>query len=488
LHTWAINAEILSRRGPAARFLCYNSGEDIIMSTLLIRNAVLLATMDDARREIAGGALFARDGVIEAVGPGDALPQSADRVLDLHDCLVLPGLVNTHHHLYQTLTRALPAAQDATLFNWLRALYPIWANLTAEALHASSLLGMAELMLSGCTTASDHHYIFPNDCRLDEQIRAAQEIGIRFHASRGSMSLGESRGGLPPDRCVEDEDAILRDTERLITAYHDPRPHAMLRIVVAPCSPFSVTPDLMRESARLARAYGVALHTHLAETLDEEHFCLERFGRRPVDLAADLDWIGPDVWYAHSVHVNGAEIDRMARTGTGAAHCPTSNMRLASGIAPVKAMLAAGVKVGLGVDGSASNDGSHLLAEARQAMLLQRVAARSPAGDGDPAALTARQALALATRGGAAVLGRDDIGALAPGRACDLIALRLDRLAYAGALHDPLAAAIFCAPQTVDYSVINGRVVVEQGQLTTVELEPLIERHNRISRALVSRS
>lgn len=448
------------------------------MSTLLIRNATLLATMDNTRREIRGGGVFARDGVIEAVGSASELPQSADQVLNLDGYLVLPGLVNCHHHLYQTLTRAVPGTQDAVLFDWLRTLYPIWARLTPEAMYTSSLVGMAELILSGCTTASDHHYIYPNGCKLDDQIRAAREIGIRFHASRGSMSLGESRGGLPPDRCVEDEAAILKETERLIQEYHDPRPYAMMRIVVAPCSPFSVSPELMRESAALARAYKVRLHTHLAETHDEEVFCLERFGRRPVDYAADLDWAGPDVWYAHVVHVNSSEITRMAAGGSGVAHCPSSNMRLASGIAPIKAMLAAGVKVGLGVDGSASNDGSHLLAEARQAMLLQRVS-------GDPCALTARQALELATRGGAAVLGRDDIGALEPGRSADLVALRLDRLAYAGALHDPLAAAVFCAPQGVDYSVINGRVIVDQGHLTTIDLGPVVERHNRISLEMI---
>jgi cytosine/adenosine deaminase-related metal-dependent hydrolase len=434
--------------------------------------------MDDARREIRGGGVFARDGVIESVGPTAELPQSADQVLDLDGYLVLPGLVNCHHHLYQTLTRAVPGTQDAVLFDWLRTLYPIWARLTPEAMYTSSLVGMAELILSGCTTASDHHYIFPNGCKLDDQIRAAREIGIRFHASRGSMSLGESKGGLPPDRCVEDESAILKETERLIQAYHDPRPYAMMRIVVAPCSPFSVTPELMRESAALARAYNVRLHTHLAETHDEEVFCLERFGRRPVDYAADLDWAGPDVWYAHVVHVNPSEIERLAACGSGVAHCPSSNMRLASGIAPIKAMVAAGVKVGLGVDGSASNDGSHLLGEARQAMLLQRVL-------GDPCALTARQALELGTRGGAAVLGRDDIGALQPGRAADLIALRLNRLPYAGALHDALAAAVFCAPQGVDYSVINGRVIVDQGHLTTIDLGPVVERHNRISLQMI---
>lgn len=448
------------------------------MSTLLVKHADLLVTMDDDRRRIPDGGLFVRDGAIARVGPTAELPDTADRVVDARGMIVLPGLVNTHHHLYQTLTRAVPPAQDATLFQWLKTLYPIWAGMTTEAVYTSALVGLAELMLSGCTTASDHLYIYPNDCRIDDEVRAAQEIGIRFHASRGSMSLGESQGGLPPDSVVEDEDFILRDTRRAIETYHDPKPYAMLRVVVAPCSPFSVTPELMREAAALARSYGVRLHTHLAETLDEERFCLRQFGRRPVEYAEDLGWVGDDVWHVHCVHLNGEEIGLFARTGTGVCHCPSSNMRLASGIAPVRAYLDTGVRVGLGVDGSASNDSSHLLAEARMALLLQRVS-------GNPAGLSAEEALWLATRGGAQVLGRDDIGQLAPGGAADFIGVRLDRLDYAGALHDPLAALVFCTPQRVDLSVINGRMVVEDGHLLTVDLGPVIERHNRISRELV---
>ena len=448
------------------------------MPTLLVRNAEVLVTLDGQRRELAGGGLFIRDGWIEQVGLAHELPAEADEVLDLRGHVVFPGLVNTHHHLYQTLTRAVPAAQDANLFQWLTTLYPIWANLTPEAVYVSALTGLAELALSGCTTAFDHLYIYPNGARLDDEIRAAQEIGLRFHASRGSMSLGESQGGLPPDRVVETEPFILQDTQRLIEHYHDASPGALLRLVVAPCSPFSVTADLMRESAALARSMGVRLHTHLAETLDEEQFCLEKFGHRPVAYMETLDWIGDDVWYAHSVHVNDAEIALYGRTGCGVAHCPSSNMRLASGIAPVGKYRAAGVKVGLGVDGSASNDSSHLLAEARQAMLLARVL-------GDPGAMTARQALELATLGGAAVLGRDDIGSLALGKCADFFALDLHRLAYAGALHDPVAAALFCAPQTVDYNVVHGRVIVRQGRLTTVDTGPLVERHNRLARAMV---
>jgi cytosine/adenosine deaminase-related metal-dependent hydrolase len=462
------------------------------MSTLLLRHAEVLVTLDAERREIRDGGLLARDGFIEQVGPTAELPLTADEVLDLRGHVVLPGLVNTHHHLYQTLTRAVPAAQNANLFGWLKTLYPIWANLTPAAIRVSTLVGLAELALSGCTTASDHLYIFPNGCRLDDEIEAARKIGLRFHAARGSMSLGEAKGGLPPDRVVEDEAFILKDTRRLIERYHDPRPGALLRIVVAPCSPFSVTPDLMREAAALARSYHVHLHTHLAETLDEETFCLQTFGARPTAYAEQLGWLGEDVWHAHAVHVNGPEIVQFARTGTGVAHCPTSNMRLASGIAPVQAYRAAGVKVGLGVDGSASNDGSHLLAEARQAMLVARLALaeeerRPRTADGGPRSqLTAREALELATLGGAAVLGRDDIGVLAPGKCADFFSVNLNRLDFAGAWHDPVAAVLFCAPPKADYTVVHGRCVVSEGRVATVDLGPVIERHNAIARAMVN--
>lgn len=462
------------------------------MSTLLVKHAAVVVTMDDARREIVDGGLFVRDNVIVQVGRTDELPPMADTILNLRDHILLPGLVNTHHHLYQTLTRVM--AQDSNLFAWLTTLYPIWANLTDEAIYVSTLTGLAELLLSGCTTSSDHLYIYPNDCTLDSQIRAAQEIGMRFHAARGSMSLGESKGGLPPDRVTEDEAFILQDSQRLIEQYHDATRFAMLRVVLAPCSPFSVTPDLMRESAKLARAYGVRLHTHLAETLEEEEFCLATFGKRPVAYVESLGWTGDDVWHAHCVHMSAPEIELFGRTQTGVAHCPNSNMRLASGIAPVLAWQQQGVPVGLGVDGSASNDGSHLLAEARQALLLQRVAphrylAEPPGGrggfGGKPDALSARQALELATRGGAAVLGRDDIGHLAPGMAADFIAINLNQLAYTGSLHDPVAAVIFNQPQNVAYAVVNGRVVVADGRLTTLDLPPHIERHNQIAKAMI---
>jgi 8-oxoguanine deaminase len=450
------------------------------MATLLVKNAEILVTMDGERHEIRDGGMFIRDGWIEAVDASETLVKEADEILDLKGHIVLPGLINTHHHLYQTLTRVLPAAQDADLFNWLKTLYPVWAGMTPDDMRISTRLGLAELALSGCTTASDHHYIFPNGCRLDDQIEAAKDVGLRLHASRGSMSLGESDGGLPPDSVVEDEDFILEDTQRVIDAYHDPHPGAMTRIVVAPCSPFSVTQDLMRESAALARANGVHLHTHLAETLDEEEFCLEEFGERPLAYAEMLDWAGDDVWFAHAVHINPEEVKRMASGGMGVAHCPSSNMRLASGIAPIRRYLAHDVKVSLGVDGSASNDCSHMIAEVRLAMLLSRVGqAVNPDIDGQSELLTARQALEMATLGGASVLGRSDIGSLEPGKCADFIAIRLERLEYAGAMHDPVAALLFCSPVQVDYNYVNGRAVVSDGRMQTLELEPLIESHNK---------
>ncbi len=452
------------------------------MTTLLVKNIHTLVTMDDERREIRDGAIFVRDNVIEQVGLTADLPERADDVLDLKGRhVVLPGLVNTHHHLCQSLTRVIPTAQDHELFDWLTVLYPIWKHLTAEGLFVSTQLGIAELLLSGCTTASDHHYIYPNDCTLDAQIEAAQQTGIRFHASRGSMSVGESKGGLPPDAVVETEDFILKDTQRLIETYHDPNPNAMLRITVAPCSPFTVSIDLMREAATLARSYkNVRLHTHLAETQPDVAYSLEHFGLRPGDYAEDVGWIGEDVWHAHCVHLSDDAIDKFGRTGTGVAHCPSSNLRLGSGIARVRLMLDKGVPVGLGVDGSASNDSGHLLSEARMALLVARA-------NQDPAAMTARESLEIATRGGARVLGRiNDIGSIEVGKAADFIAFNIDTVAFAGALHDVVAALVFCTPPSVDYSVINGRVVVREGQLTTLDLPPLIARHNHIAQQLVN--
>ncbi|QBQ97679.1 8-oxoguanine deaminase [Paraburkholderia pallida] len=446
--------------------------------TLLVKNADMLVTMDDARREIRGGGIFVEDNRIVAVGPTESLPATADEVIDASGHIITPGLVNTHHHMYQSLTRAVPAAQDAELFGWLTNLYKVWANLTPEMIEVSTLTAMAELLLSGCTTSSDHLYIYPNGSRLDDSIRAAQQIGMRFHASRGSMSVGQKDGGLPPDSVVESEDAILADTQRLIETYHDEGRYAMLRVVVAPCSPFSVSRDLMRESATLARHYGVSMHTHLAENVNDIAYSREKFGMTPAEYAEDLGWVGRDVWHAHCVQLDEHGIGLFGRTGTGVAHCPCSNMRLASGIAPVKKMRLAGVPVGLGVDGSASNDGAQMVAEARQAMLLARV------GFG-PDAMTAREALEIATRGGAQVLGRDDIGALAPGMAADFVAFDLRQPLFAGALHDPVAALVFCAPSQVALSVIGGRIVVKEGVLQTVELGPVIERHNRLAGQLV---
>jgi cytosine/adenosine deaminase-related metal-dependent hydrolase len=446
--------------------------------TLLVRNADVLVTMDEARREIPGGGLFAEGNRITAVGRTRELPESADRILDLAGHVVVPGLVNTHHHMYQSLTRALPAAQDSGLFEWLEALYPVWARMTPEMLRISTQTAMAELILSGCTTSSDHLYLFPNGCRLEDSIQSAAEIGMRFHATRGSMSVGRSRGGLPPDSLVEDEAAILKDTQRVIEAHHDPARLAMLRIAVAPCSPFSVSKDLMRESASLARSLRVSLHTHLAENDHDVAYSLERFGRTPAEYAEELGWVGSDVWHAHCVKLDDAGIDLFARTGTGVAHCPCSNMRLGSGTAPIRRMVAKRVPVGLGVDGSASNDGGSLLGEARQAMLLQRV------GLG-PSAMTGRQALELATLGGARVLGRDDIGALAPGMAADFAAFDLRGVNMAGAGHDPVAALVFCAPEQSSWVAINGRIVVDQGRLATIDLPSVLERHNRMARKLV---
>lgn len=459
------------------------------MGTLLIRNSEILVTMDDHRREIPGGGLYIRDGIIEKIGLSSELPEIADEVIDLNGHIVVPGLINTHHHFYQTLTRVVPGAQNANLFHWLKTLYPIWGRMTPEDIFISTQTALAELALSGCTTASDHLYIFPNGSRLDDEIEAAKEVGVRLHASRGSMSLGESKGGLPPDHVVEDESFILKDSQRLIEQYHDPKPGAMVRIVLAPCSPFSVTSNLMRASAVLAREYGVHLHTHLAETQDEEAFCQEKFGYRPVGLMDELSWLERDVWFAHSVHVSQDEIRRYSERGCGVAHCPTSNMRLASGIAPILDMRKAGVKVGLGVDGSASNDGSSLLEETRQAMMAARVRAglmgASRSSEDASPLMTAREALELATRGGAAVLGRDDLGSLETGKCGDLFAINLNRLEYTGSLHDPVSAIVFCAPVTVDYTIVNGKVIVENRELTTIDIPKLIEKHNHAARRLV---
>ncbi|MEX1071310.1 MAG: 8-oxoguanine deaminase [Anaerolineales bacterium] len=460
------------------------------MSTLLVRNAALMATFDDQRLEIPDAGVFIRDGFIEQVGKSSELPSKADEILDLAGHILLPGLINTHHHFYQTLTRAVPAAQDVNLFKWLKTLYPIWARMRPEDIFTSTQTALAELALSGCTTASDHLYVFPNGARLDDEIEAANQVGLRLHASRGSMSVGESLGGLPPDSLVEAEETILSDSRRLVETYNDDKTGSMTQVVLAPCSPFSVSQDLMRETAKLARQYKVKLHTHLAETQDEEKYTQENFGLRPVAWMETLDWVGDDVWYAHSVHVNDEEVAHYAEMGCGVAHCATSNMRLASGVAPLLKMLTAGVKVGLGVDGSASNDSSHMLAEVRQAMLLARLDAgmrgASLSGEEAPPLMSARLALEVATRGGAAVLGRSDIGSLEVGKCADFFAVNLDQLDFAGALEDPLAALLFCAPVRADFTVVGGRFVVKGGEMQTVELPKLIEDHNRAAARLLA--
>lgn len=458
------------------------------MGTLLIKNALLLATMDDQRREIPDGGMFIRDGFIEKVGKTGELPTAADEIIDLSGHVIIPGLINTHHHFYQTLTRAVPGAQNSNLFNWLKTLYPIWGRMTPEDINISAQTAMAELALSGCTTASDHLYMFPNGSKLDDEIDGARQVGLRFHASRGSMSLGESKGGLPPDHVVEDEDFILEDSVRVAEKFHDPNPGSKLQIVLAPCSPFSVTSNLLRESAKLARRYGLHLHTHLAETEDEEAFTLQKFGYRPVDYMASVDWLGEDVWFAHSVHVNLQDIKTYQRCGCGVAHCPGSNMRLGSGFAPIEEYLREGIKLGLGVDGSASNDGSHMLGEVRLALLMARLRAgmqgASLSGKNAPKLITAREVLEIGTRGGAAVLGRKDIGSLEPKKCADFIAINMNRLRYAGSLHDPLAALVFCNPGWVDYNFVHGQAIVRRGELTTIDVPDLLKRHNRAAKRL----
>jgi cytosine/adenosine deaminase-related metal-dependent hydrolase len=445
------------------------------MSDLLIRNAAAVVTMNPERAELAGADIFLRDGVILALGHG--LPKAGAEVIDATGCVVTPGLVNTHHHLYQTLTRAVPGGQDALLFGWLKTLYPIWSRFGPDEMFTSAEVGLAELALSGCTLTSDHLYLYPNGARLDDTIAAAQEVGLRFHPTRGAMSIGESAGGLPPDALVEREPAILADMIRVVDRFHDPRPGAMVRVGLAPCSPFSVSRDLMRDAALLARDKGVMLHTHLAENDEDIAYSLSAFGCRPGQYAEDLGWTGPDVWHAHCVKLDSSEIELFSRSLTGVAHCPCSNCRLGSGIAPVRAMRDAGVKVGLGVDGSASNDAGNLIGEARMAMLLQRVANGADA-------MSAREALEIATLGGARVLGRDDLGSLEPGKRADLAIWDVSGIEAAGNW-DPVAALVLCGPTRVRNLIVEGRQVVRDGQMVTLDLPRLIERQNRLAQALV---
>ena len=440
------------------------------MVTTLIRDAAVVVTMDEARREISGGSVLVRDGVILAVGA--QLPSvRADEVIDAAGCVVTPGLVNTHHHLFQTLTRAVPLGQDALLFGWLEALYPIWARMGPAEVRSATALGLAELALSGCSTSSDHLYLYPNGVRLEDTIEAAAAIGLRFHATRGSMSIGRSAGGLPPDELVERESLILEDSARVVDSFHDAGPGSMVRIGLAPCSPFSVSRELMRDTALLAREKGVMLHTHLAENDEDVAYSLERFGCRPGQYAEELGWTGADVWHAHCVKLDAAEIGLFAKTATGVAHCPCSNCRLGSGIAPVRAMRDAGVAVGLGVDGSASNDAGHLLAEARQAMLLQRVANGADA-------MAAREALEIATLGGARVLGRDDCGSLSVGQRADVAIWDVAGIEAAGAW-DPVAALVLCGPFAVRDLFVEGRPVVQGGRLVKIEEGHVLEDARR---------
>lgn len=444
------------------------------MSDILIKNADVVVTMDDARREIASGDVLIRGGVIAAVGQGLQAPGA--QVVDARGCVITPGLVNTHHHLFQTLTRAVPQAQDALLFGWLKTLYPIWARFGPEEMFVSTQAGLAELALSGCSMSSDHLYLYPGGARLDDTIAAAAEVGLRFHPTRGAMSIGESAGGLPPDSLVEAEAAILDDMVRVVDRFHDPRDGAMVRVGLAPCSPFSVSRDLMRNTALLARDKGVMLHTHLAENDEDIAYTLAHFGCRPGQYAESLGWIGADVWHAHCVKLDSSEIDLFARSRTGVAHCPCSNCRLGSGIAPVRAMRDAGVRVGLGVDGSASNDAGNLVAEARMAMLLQRVSRGADA-------MSAREALWIATRGGAEVLGRDDCGVLAVGKRADIAIWDVSGIEAAGSW-DPVAL-LLAGPTRVRDLFVEGRQVVGDGRMVTIDMARVIERQNRLARRLM---
>ena len=452
------------------------------MSRLLVAGCLAIATMDDAGTEFGPGSILVDDGVIAWVGAGEppsGLADGAERI-DGRGCLAIPGLVNTHHHLYQVLTRA--RAQDQGLFGWLTELYPVWADVDAGWVRAAASAGLAELALSGCSTSTDHHYVFPTGRGdlLAAEIDAARGLGVRFHPTRGSMDLGASAGGLPPDSVTQNADAILAESEVTVVAYHDPEPGAMVRVAIAPCSPFSATQGLMRESVALARRLGVRLHTHIAETADEEAFCLQRFGCRPVELLDRLGFLGPDVWLAHCVHLSDDDIARFAATGTGVAHCPTSNMRLGSGTARVRELVDAGVSVGIGVDGSASNDGGNLLGETRQALLVARVR-------GGPGAMGAREALRLGTRGGAACLGRDDIGSIEPGKRADVALFDVSGLATAGIEADPVAGLVLAWPQRVRHLLVEGRFVVRDGHLAGADEQAIAAEAHAVARRIAER-
>jgi cytosine/adenosine deaminase-related metal-dependent hydrolase len=447
--------------------------------SLLIRDLHTIITVDADEAVLHGGFIYAEGGEIKQVGKRPPAGLRADRTITARHAVAMPGMINTHHHLCQTLTRACAAAANMELFDWLRTLYPMWARLDEESEHVAALVGMAELLFSGCTTTTDHHYLFPRGQTklIDAEIAAARKIGMRFHPTRGSMSVGQSKGGLPPDSVVQTEDEILEDCERVIGKYHDPAPGSMLRIGLAPCSPFSVSEELMRQTAVMAARHKVRMHTHLAETRDEQDYCLKHFGKRPLDFMADVGWMGTTTWVAHGIHFSKSEVKRLGRARVGVAHCPSSNMRLGSGIAPALALRRAGSPVGLGVDGSASNDSSHMLAEARQALLLNRLAHGA-------AAIKAHEALRMATVGGAECLGRDDIGTLAPGKRADIALFDLRDVGYSGA-EDPVAALVLCAPTRVETLIVDGRVVVENHELKTIALDPVLARHRKFAAKLV---
>jgi len=451
------------------------------LATILLENITLLAMFDEERRIFKNAWLLIKDNVIDCIGESGEEPKNVDQRFDMSGYIILPGLINTHHHNFQTLIRNVPSQQNASLFDWLHDLYLLMSEVRDEDQYTAYMTAHAELLLSGCTTNVDHSYFRLNDMKFETGIEAAEDIGIRFHLARGSFSIGQSKGGLPPDHIVEDEDEILADTERLIKQFHDPKPFAMVRVDNAPCSPFSVSPRLMKESIKLARKFGVGNHTHFAESMDDHQYMLETYGKTSVQVAQDWGWVGPDVWYAHAVILNEYDIDIMAQTQTAVAHCPNSNMYLASGVCKVKTLLEKGVTVGLAVDGSASNNASNILNEARNALLLQRV-------NFGANALSPTQALELGTIGSAKLLRRDDIGSLEPGKAADLIGIKLDKLSFAGGLHDPVAALTLCTSGKVDLSIVNGRILVSEGKLVDFDLPALIKKQNKCAEDLIERT
>ena len=448
------------------------------MSNILIKNAKVIATMDDDLRELSNNSIYSENGIIVEIGKCDNSNYQPEQIIDATDMVVIPGLINTHHHLFQNLTRCYPKAQNESLFGWLTNLYPVWNNIIPRDIYISALIGLSEMVISGCTTSSDHLYLFPNGSKLEDEIEAAKKVGCRFHATRGSMSIGVSKGGLPPDSLVENEEAILKDCQRVIEDFNDNSEFSMLRVALAPCSPFSVSQNLMRETAILAREYSVGMHTHLAENKEDIEYTQKHFGMRPGEYVEQLGWIGNDVWHAHCVQLNESEIELFSKTGTGIAHCPCSNMRLASGIAPLRNWLDAGVKVGLGVDGSSSNDSGHLLSEARQAMLLQRVNLGADM-------FSPREALYTATRGGAKVLNRDDIGQIAVGKAADFAVYDLKQIALSGTWSDPVAGLVLCTPMRTSYTICNGKIISESGNINNLDLGVSLEEHRSASERLL---